>query len=590
LALVWAAARYWTLAWTALLVLQGLLPAATVYLTRALVNSLVATASSGSSQNISHTLLLVAFIAGVILLTELLRSAAHWIRTAQSELVQDHIRILVHAKSMAVDLAFYDFPEYYDHLHRARDDASYRPTALLESIGSMVQNGITLVAMAAVLIPYGVWLPIALLVSTLPAFYVVLRYALLQHQWRVRTTADERRSWYYDWLLTAREHAAELRLFGLGEHFQSIYRTLRTRLRDQRLKLAKDQTLAELGAAFFALAITGAAIGWMLWRVLHKQATLGDLALFYQAFNQGQRLMRSLLEDIGQFYSNSLFLSSLFEFLALEPKMTDPLRPVPPPSMLRDSIRFRDVAFRYPGSQRFALQNLSLTIPAGHLVAIVGPNGAGKTTLTKLLSRLYDPERGQIELDMIDLRHLKTDELRRLMTVLPQEYAQYNNTVAENIAFGDISRTPDSARIKSAAREAQADAFIRRLPDGYDALLGKWFEGGTEVSVGERQRIALARALVRPAPIIILDEPTSAMDPWTEMQWLATFRKLVAGRTAIIITQRITTAMCADTIYVLDDGRIVESGNHHQLMAAGGRYAQLLNSQLDVTESLCGFT
>ncbi len=256
-------------------------------------------------------------------------------------------------------------------------------------------------------------------------------------------------------------------------------------------------------------------------------------------------------------------------------------RPAPTPDILTESIRFREVAFRYPGSQRFALQNLNLTIPAGQFVAIVGPNGAGKTTLIKLLSRLYDPERGQIQVDTIDLRNLKTDELRRLMTVLPQEYAQYNNTVAENIAFGDILGIPDSARIKSAAREAQADAFINRLPNGYDALLGKWFEGGTEVSVGERQRIALARALVRSAPIVILDEPTSAMDPWTEMQWLATFRKLVAGRTAIIITQRITTAMCADTIHVMDDGRIVESGSHHQLMAGGGSYAQLLNSQMN---------
>ena len=214
LVLVWTASRPWTLAWIILLVAQGLLPVSIVYLTKLLVDNLVAAFGAGGTwQSVRPVLLLVALMAGIMLLMELLRSVANWIRAAQSELLKDHISALVHSKSVAADMAFYELPEYYDHLHRAREEASYRPVALLESIGSLLQNGISLVAMGGVLIPYGLWLPVTLLVSTLPAFYVVLRYTLRQHQWRLRTTADERRTWYYDWLLTTGEIAAELRLF-----------------------------------------------------------------------------------------------------------------------------------------------------------------------------------------------------------------------------------------------------------------------------------------------------------------------------------------------------------------------------------------
>ena len=300
LGLVWAAAGRWTLAWVVLLVVQGLLPVATVYLTRSVVDSLVAALGAGGSwESIRPILLLVALMGGIMLVTELLGSASRWIRTAQAELVQDHITALIHHKSAAVDLAFYESPEYYDHLHRARAEASYRPVALLDSLGSLLQNAITLVAMGAILLPYGPWLPMVLLISTVPAFYVVIRYTLRQHRWRLRTTADERRSWYYDWLLTSGEAAAELRLFGLGEHFQSAYQALRQRLRGERLQLAKAQSLAELGAGAVALFITATTLAWMLWRALQGFATLGDLALFYQAFNQGQRLLRSLLENVG---------------------------------------------------------------------------------------------------------------------------------------------------------------------------------------------------------------------------------------------------------------------------------------------------
>jgi ATP-binding cassette subfamily B protein len=524
-------------------------------------------------------ILLGGLMGGILLLGELLRGTIGWIRTVQSELVQDHINSLIHAKSIAIDLAFYDLPEYYDHLHRARAEAGYRPVALLENLGSLLQNGITLAAMLVILAPYGIWLPVALLLSTLPALYVVMHYTMLQHRWRRRTTADERRTWYYDWLLTARESALEIRLFDLGGHFREAYRTLRLRLRGERLHLAWGQALAQLVASSVALLTAGGAVAWVGWRAIQGRATVGDMALFYQAFNQGQGLMRSLLENLGQIFSNSLFLGDLFQFLALEPGVLDPRQPVTLGGKFEaPAIGFHEVTFRYPGSRRLVLDHVSLTVPAGKIAAVVGTNGAGKSTLIKLLCRFYDPEEGHIELDGTDLRKLSVSDLRHLITALFQPSVQYNATAGENIALGDREAEPDLAELEKAAAGSGADELIRRLPHGYDSILGTWFDNGTDLSVGEWQRLGLARAFLRRAPVIVLDEPTSAMDPWAEAAWLARFRSLTGGRTSIIITHRFTTARHADLIFVMDQGRIIESGSHEELLARRGRYQQAWES------------
>jgi len=572
--LVWTAAPRWTVAWIVLLVVQGVLPAATVYLIKLLVDGLVAALGSGDPERLRQILIFAALVAAVLLLTEVLRSTAGWVRTAQSELVHDHISSLIHERSVAVDLAFYESPEFYDRLHRARTEAAHRPVALLEGLGSLLQNGITLLAMGAVLLPYGWWLPVALLVSTLPAFHVVLRYAERHYQWRARTTADQRRTWYHDWLLTSGETAAEIRLFGLGSHFERIYRTLRYRLRNGRLRLARQQSLAEQGAGIFALLITGGALVWMVWRAFLGTASLGDVALFYQAFSQGQRLMRSLLENAGQIYSNLLFLGDLFEFLAFEPRVVDPAQPKSVPSVLKSGIHFERVTFRYPGSQRAALRDFDLVIPAGHLIAIVGPNGAGKSTLIKLLCRLYDPEAGRITLDGIDLRDLSLHELRRKITVSFQEPVHYNARVSENIRLGDVEARSEDSDVEAAAQAVGADETVASLPEGYDTLLGKWFVGGTELSTGEWRRLSLARAFFRQAPIIALDEPTGAMDPWAEADWMGRVRAETGDRTAIIVTHRLTTAVHTDTVHVMVGGRVVESGHHSELVSLGGLYAQ----------------
>jgi ATP-binding cassette subfamily B protein len=519
-------------------------------------------------------LLLAGLMAAALVLAEALRVAAGWVRANQSELVQDHIQALIHRQSVAADLAFYDSPEFYDHLHRARAEASYRPIALLETLGSLLQNGVTLAAMLAVLIPFGAWLPAALFVSTLPALWVVLRYAVRQHQWRLGVTAAERRTWYYDWLLTARESAQELRLFDLGGRFQASYRELRRRLRTEKVALAGSQSLAELAAGVIALAVAGACLLWMLWRAVQGQVSLGALAQFAQAFQQGLRLMRTLLENAGQLYYNSLFLGNLFEFLGLKPEVLDPPRPLPAPATLQQGIRFEGVTFRYPGAARPTLENFTLTIPAGRISAIVGPNGAGKSTLVKLLCRFYDPQEGRLELDGTDLRQFSLSELRKRLAVGFQEPVRYNATAAENVALGNASRIPEIGEIQAAARAAGADEVIARLPRGYDHLLGRWFVDGAELSAGEWQRLALARAFIRRAPILILDEPTGNMDPWAEAEWLERFRALAQGRTALLITHRLTTAMRADVIFVMAEGQVLEAGPHEELVARGGLYAR----------------
>jgi ATP-binding cassette, subfamily B, bacterial len=576
LVLAWEASRSWTIAWLALLVVEGLFPVGLVYLTKMLVDALVATIKNGASwPYVRGLLIIVGLFAGLTLLAEVVRTAIGWIRAVQAELLQDHINELIHAKSVAADLAFYEFPDYYDHLHRARSEASYRPVALLQNVGSLLQNSVTLVAMGAVLVTLGPWLAAALFVSVLPAFWVVLHFNIVNYQWRQRITADERRAWYYDWLLTQGESAAEVRLFNLGSHFRSAYQALRTRLRRERIALSRRESGAQLGATVAAMVITGAAFVWIIWRAAHGQITLGDLALIYAAFNQGQSLLRSLLENVGQMYSNSLFLGNLFEFLALKPKLIEPREDLSHvgAEVWRD-IRFDAVTFHYLESQRKALDDFNLTIRAGQITAIIGANGAGKSTLIKLLCRFYDPDKGKIEIDGMDLRRIPTRDLRSLITVLFQQPVHYNVSVRENIEYGDLEHKPTMSEVRTAVSAAGAEEIVSRLPNGYGNLLGRWFSGGTELSVGEWQRIALARAFLRRAPIIILDEPTSALDPWAEADWLERFRKVAAGRTTIIITHRLTTAMQADVIHIMDEGRIVESGSHEELLQVRGLYAK----------------
>ena len=444
LRLAWDAAPRWTVASAALLAIQGLLPVATVWLSRSLVNGTVAALRSGAeSRNIRSAVISALLLGSAALAGEALRSLSAWVRTNQGELVQDHILALVHRKSVEVDLAFYDSPDFFDRLHRARAEAYYRPLALIDSVANLAQNGITLAAMFFVLLSFGPWMPIALAAATIPALWVVLRYAVRQHELRLRTTGDERRAWYYDWLLTSRETAAELRLFGLGASFRLAFDGVRFGLRKQRLALARSNALAEMAAGTAALTASGVSLGWMFWRALHGLISLGDLTLFYQAFQQSLRVVQSLLDNVGQLYYNSLFIGNLFEFLALEPQIgvpklaADQIHPVP--RAAAPTIRFDNVTFTYPGALRPVLRNLSLTIPAGRMVAFVGPNGSGKSTLVKLLCRLYQPDQGRILVDGADLARIRADEWRSRLAGAFQDFFRFEFRARHSVGIGLIN-------------------------------------------------------------------------------------------------------------------------------------------------------
>lgn len=568
------------LGWAATLVLQGLIPVATVWLTKPLVDGLQAAVGQGTGLEALRPLLgIAAAYAGLLVAAELLATARLWIGLAQSERVQDHLSDLVHAKATRVDYAFYESADALDKLYRVRSDAASRPLQLLDGFGSLLQNGITVLGIGALLVAYGPWVALVLLAGTIPAFFVVLRANREQHRWWLATTTDRRRTGYWSDLLTSAPAAAEVRLFGLGERLRAQYRELRRQLRDGRMRMLRRHSLQRLGTEAIAVASSGAVLGWMVWRALSGLASLGDIALFAQAFQRAQGLVRALFGNVNQLHSNSLFLETLFEFLDLEPTVVAPASPATVVAPLRHGIRFRGVRFSYPGTDRLALDHFDCDIPAGQTVAIVGANGAGKSTLIKLLARFYDPAEGSVEIDGTDLRALDPAQLHALMTVMVQQPIPFQGTVRENITLSDVRSDVSPARVEESLRDAGAEALLRKLPQGLESVLGKQFPGGTELSGGEWQRITMARAYYRRSPLVVLDEPTSHMDSWAESEWFNRFRHLTQGATALIVTHRLAIARRADLIYVMEAGCVVESGTHEELVARRGRYAASWDAQ-----------
>lgn len=574
LGLLWQASGWLMFAWAALLILQGIIPVATVWLTKPLVDALSAAVGAGVTREALAPLLGLATALGALLLGgAVLGVVRQWLGWTQAELVEDYISDLIHAKATQVDMAFYETPEFLDRLYRVRSDSVSRPLALLEGGGALLQNSVTVLGIGALLVSYGLWIAGVLVLGTLPAFFVVMRANREQHDfWQARTT-DNRRIRYFSELLTGAPFAAEVRLYGLGDHFRELYRTMRRAVRRDRLAMLRRHTANRLVAEGAAVASAGGTIGWMLWRAFQGIATLGDVALFLQAFRRAQGLVQGLFGSVNQLYSNALFLESLFEFLDMTPQVVAPAEPVPAPKALVEGIRFKQVTFQYPGTDRVALDRFDLTIPKGKMVAIIGANGAGKSTLIKLLARFYDPQSGSVELDGVDLRRMDPSDLHGVMTIMMQAPVAYQATVRENISMSDLRAVPSPVRIEAAARDAGAEALVQRLPLGYDSVLGKQFPNGTELSGGEWQRIAMARAYYRRTPLVILDEPTSQMDSWAESDWFARFHALVEGATSLIVTHRLSIARRADVIHVMEAGRIVESGTHEELLALGNRYA-----------------
>lgn len=573
----------WTACWFALLIVLGIIPGFTVYLTKLSIDGLVAARADLS--NLNTALLFLALTGGTLLLTELLRFALDLVRAMQGEVITDYLKDAIQKKATEVDIDFYESSAYYDLLEQVRSNSISRPIALLESFGSVFQSVITLLAFSTLLISYGWWVPLLLLMGSLPALYIYFRSERLMHDWLNASAPDRRLLSYLESVVTTDQTAAEIRIFGLGSHFRKRFRELSFRLRTERMRHLRRRFSGRFAASSIALLTAAAALGWMILKVLYNNASLGDLAVFYQVFSRGQSLMQSLLGGVNQAFSSGLYLSNLFEFLDLKPAVKAPVDPRPFPKAILSGIRFSNVTFYYPGTSTPALKDFDLFIPAGKVVAVVGVNGAGKSTLVKLLCRFYDPAHGTVDIDGININAFDPAELRRKLSVHFQFPVYYHETAQKNIAFGDITREPTELEVSAAAETAGADEFIRKLPRKYQTMLGRHFVDGQELSGGQWQRIALARAYYRKAPILILDEPTSFMDSWSELEWFNRLRELLSTKTGLIITHRFTIAMRADTIHVVNDGEIIESGSHRELLDRGGFYAKSWESQMQAAPS-----
>ncbi len=577
---VWQSAKGSTLANGVLTAVQGLLPLLPLYLMKLLVDAVTAgLAAPDKGAAFRRVLWLVGLLGGATLLTYLIRMLAGLISEWQAFIVTDHMNDVLLAKSVEVDLEYYESARYYDTLHRAQREAPSRPISIVNGLAQIGQNGISLLAIAGLLLTFH-WLVAALLfAAVLFGTAVRLKYTGKMYRWQREQTSTERQAGYLNWMLTNSSHAKEIRLFDLGPLFIRRFRELRRKLRTGRLAITRKRYVADFAAQTLSTAAIYGSYAYVAYQAVWGKITYGDLVMYFQAFQRVQGFLQGMLSSLAGLYEDNLFLSNLTEFLDLKRTVVEPVAPRPVPQPMQRGLALHQVSFQYPTGTKKVLGDISLAIRPGEVVALVGENGSGKTTLIKLLCRLYDPTGGTITLDGIDLRQFETKALRREIAVIFQDYAHYYLTARENIWFGNISLPPGHERVLAAARRSGADDVIRALPRGYETILGKWFEDGEELSIGEWQKVALARAFMRDAQIIVLDEPTSSMDAKAEYETFRNFRQLVSGRTAILISHRFSTARMADRIFVLKQGGLVESGTHEELLGRRGVYASLFEKQ-----------
>ncbi len=559
---------------------QGLLPLLSLWLMKLVVDAATAAIAAPDKEGaLRRVVLYIALAGGAALLGSLCRIVAGLIGQVQSQAVTDHVSDILHAKSAEVDLAYYESPDYYDVQHRAQQQAPYRPPRIVNGLLQAGQSVISLMAVAGLLCSLHWAMALVLCAAAVPGVLVRLRFSKRMYQWERERTPPERRAWYYHWLLTSDGPAKEIRLFDLGSLFRRRFREQRLQLRQEQLQMSARRSLVELLTQVLGTVAVFGCCGFIAYRAVQGAITLGSLVMYFQAFQRGQGFLLELLGSLAGLYEDNLFLANLYEFLDLKPKVIEPWQAQPFPPAMHAGIVLDHVCFQYDGETRKALDDVSLAIRPGEHIALVGENGSGKSTLTKLLCRLYDPTQGAITVDGVDLREFSTAALRRQMSVIFQDYVHYHLSARDNVWLGNTDLVADDERIVAAARNSGADEVMARLPQGYATILGKWFERGEELSVGEWQKVALARAFLREAQILVLDEPTSALDAQAEAEVFGKFRQLAAGRTAILISHRFSTVRQADCIYVMEKGQIIESGDHDALMRRGGRYAEMFELQ-----------
>jgi ATP-binding cassette subfamily B protein len=561
-------------------VIQGLLPLLVLFLTKLLIDAVTEGLKTPAGESsMTHITTILGGLAGVAVASAILTVAASLISRIQSQVVTDHMHALLQAKSVEVDLEYYENAQYQDTLHRAQQEAPYRPTAILNALLQFGQDAISLLAMIGILwwLHWGV-IPV-LMLTAIPYFFVRLQQSNRLYVWERERTPLQRKAWYVNTLLTQATAAKEVRLFDLGPRLRQWFLDARSVLRRERIALERRWVIAGLAAQIVGVAGVFGVYSFVAVQTYQGLLTLGSLVMYFQAVQRASGFLEGLGWSVSSLYESNLFLSSLDEFLGVKSRLPESSHPKQIPRPIMQGLTFDCVSFQYPHEERVAIRNFTLTIKPGEHVAFVGANGAGKTTLVKLLCRLYDPTGGRITIDGTDIRDYPIADLRGAVSGIFQDFVKFQLSAKENIALGVRASDVDLATVTQAAKQAGVHEAIERLPKGYESLLGKLFDGGHELSIGEWQKVALARAILRDSQVLILDEPTSAMDAKAEAELFERFHELAQGRTAILISHRLSTVKMADRIFVVDRGQIVEQGTHDDLMGRQGLYASLFLTQ-----------
>ncbi|RPI86895.1 MAG: ABC transporter ATP-binding protein [Chloroflexi bacterium] len=564
-------------------VVGALIPPAQAWLGKLIVDGVVNAINTGIGAEAGLRSVLPYLAAELALF--LLQAGNMQLRTLAEHILHSRINLAINSriikKAIDLDLVYFENPEFYDKLQNARREADFRSLRIVNNGFMLIQNTITLASFAVLLVSFSPWLAALLFLATLPAFIAQNKFAELSFRVLSWRAPESRKLNYLEHLLTDYESVKEVKLFGLGEPLLGRYASLFWKFLQEDQSIATRRSIYSLGWGLLATLSYYVAYAWIVWQAVGGAITLGDMTLYLSIARSSQGRFESLLNNLTSLYENGLFMSNLFAFLALEPKMQKKLDPVPISGPIGKGIEFHNVSFQYEGSEEWALRNVNLTIRPGEKVALVGLNGAGKTTLIKLLTRLYDPTEGQILLDGIDLRDIDVRDLHKKIGVIFQDFVRYHLSASENVGFGQIDALADQPRIEKSAKKSGAHEIIQTMPEGYETVLGRWFNNGRDLSGGEWQKIALARAFMRDCEVLVLDEPTAALDAENELRVFQQFRELAEDKMAVLISHRFSTVRMADRIFVIDKGHIVEEGSHEDLLLLGGRYARLFTLQAE---------
>jgi ATP-binding cassette subfamily B protein len=562
---------------TLLRLVRALIPLAMLWVSKLIIDGVVGwiKRGNGDARNIWK---LVALELGLAVLSDLLARANSLADSLLSDRFTNRISVRLIEHATKLDLASFEDPVFYDKLERARRQTTGR-IGLLAAVLNVAQDTLSLISLSAGLVVFSPWLMVLLIAAVIPAFLGETHFTALAYSVLYRWTPQRRLLDYLRLLGASSQSAKEVKIFGLGPHLAERYRDVSDRIYEENKTVAVKR--ASVGFLLNLLSTGGyyGAYAVVLIRTLGGAISIGTFTFLTGAFSRSRMYIEKILQSFTDISDQALYLKDLFEFFEMEPSIRSLVGALPAPRPIRSGFEFRNVGFAYPGSSRMVVEHINFRLEAQEKIALIGENGAGKTTVVKLLARLYDPTVGEILLDGVDLREYDVDDLRREIGVIFQDYMRYELLAKENIGFGKIEDLADQSRIETAAQKSMAYQVIDKLPNGYDQMIGRRFDGGVDLSGGEWQKFALARAYMRDAQLLILDEPTATLDARAEYEVFRRFSELTKDRMAVLISHRFSTVRMADRILVLENGQVREQGTHEKLVALGGRYAELFELQ-----------